>query len=252
MTIYYSILLFILGSVLGSFYTVLATRLPLKRSIIKPRSHCDNCGHILTVWELIPILSYVILRGKCSKCRQSIDPTSTVVELFLGITFVLAYLYFGFSLNFYLLLIILSLVVIIFVSDFKFMVILDSPLIISALLVIGLKIYYVGMTETIYSICYGLITFAVMYLFKLLGDFLFKKESLGGGDIKLSFLFGLILGWQLGLLTIAVGSFIAFPIALYVTMKKAKNNEIPFGPYLILGLLVVFFFGEAILKFIII
>ena len=252
MTIYYSILLFIIGSVLGSFYTVLATRLPLKRSIVKPRSHCDNCGKVLKVWELIPILSYLILRGKCSKCHQHIDPTSTIVELFLGTTFTLSYLYYGFSIEFYLLLIILSLIAIIFVSDFKYMVILDSPLIVAVLLIIGLKIYYVGFTETIYYVCYGLITFAVMYLFKIFGDLVFKKESLGGGDIKLSFLFGLILGWQLGLLTIAIGAFLAFPIALYVTLKKEKSSEIPFGPYLILGLLVVFFFGEYILKLLII
>ena len=252
MTIYYSILLFIIGSVLGSFYTVLATRLPLKRSIVKPRSHCDNCGSVLKIWELIPIFSYIILRGKCHKCKTPIDPTSTIVELFLGTSFCLAYLYYGFTLEFYLLLIILSLMAIIFVSDFKFMVILDSPLIVSLILIIAIKIYYVGISETIIYICYGLITFAIMFLFKIFGDKVFKKESLGGGDIKLSFFFGLILGWQLGLLSIALGAFIAFPIALYVTVKKDKNKEIPFGPYLMLGLLIAFFFGDIILNFLII
>ena len=252
MTIYYSILLFIIGSDLGSFYPVLATRWPLKRSIVKPRSHCDNCGSVLKVYELIPILSYLLLRGKCRKCKTKIDPTSTIVELFLGTSFCLAYLYYGFSLEFYLLLIILSLMAIIFVSDFKFMVILDSPLIAAIILVIALKIYYVGFNETIIYICYGIITFAIMALFKFFGDKVFKKESLGGGDIKLSFLFGLILGWQLGLLSIALGSFIAFPIALYVTIKKDKSREIPFGPYLLLGLLISFFFGDLILNFLII
>ena len=151
--------------------------------------------------------------------------------------------------NFYLLLIILSLLAIIFISDFKYMVILDSPLIVSVILVSIIKYYYLGLNNLLLSYAFGLIVFGVMFLFRIFGNMAFKKESLGGGDIKLSFLFGLISGWQLGLLSIAVGSFIAFPIALYVTSKK-ESTEIPFGPYLILGFLIVFFFGEHILKFI--
>lgn len=249
MQIYYSILLFIIGSVLGSFYTVLATRLPEKKSILKPRSHCDQCGRVLTAGELIPIISFLIQGGKCRGCKKKIDPTSTICELFLGTTFVLSYLYYGFSMNFYLLLIILSLLTIIFVSDFKYMVILDSPLVIAIVLVSIIKYYYLGLNHLLLSFAFGLIVFGVMFLFRIFGNMAFKKESLGGGDIKLSFLFGFISGWQLGLLSIAVGSFIAFPIAIYVTSKK-ESSEIPFGPYLILGFLIVFLFGEYLLKFI--
>ena len=249
MQIYYSVLLFIIGSVLGSFYTVLGTRAPEKKSIIKPRSHCDYCGRVLTAGELIPIISYIIQGGKCRGCKKKIDPTSTICEFFLGTTFALSYLYYGFTMNFYLLLIILSLLAIIFISDFKYMVILDSPLIVSVILVSIIKYYYLGLNNLLLSYAFGLIVFGVMFLFRIFGNMAFKKESLGGGDIKLSFLFGLISWWQLGLLSIAVGSFIAFPIALYVTSKK-ESTEIPFGPYLILGFLIVFFFGEHILKFI--
>ena len=250
MKIFYAILIFILGGVFGSFYTVLATRLPQKKSIIKPGSHCDKCGKPLTILELIPIFSYIFLGGKCHHCHERIDPTSTVVELFLSIFSTAAFIYYGFSYEFFSLVIILSLISIIFVSDFRYMVILDSPLIVSVILILILKYYYFGMNEVFYSVIYGLITFGVMYIFKLIGDKVFGKESLGGGDIKLSFIMGLLLGWQYGLIAIAIGSFMAFPIALYVTAKK-KNEEIPFGPYLLLGLLTTFFFGKYFIKLII-
>ncbi|MBO4246141.1 MAG: prepilin peptidase [Bacilli bacterium] len=249
MHIYYNILIFIIGSVLGSFYTVIATRLPQKKSIIKPRSHCDQCGHVLSPLELIPILSYIFLLGRCHKCHKRIDITSTLVELFLGTSFLLTYLYYGFSYDFYIIVIILSLIAIIFVSDFNYLIILDSPLVASAILIIILKAYYYGFNELFLSIVYGLIMFGVMYLVKLGGDKAFGRESLGGGDIKLSFLLGLILGWQGGLLSIAIGSFVAFPIALIAKFKKS-SNEIPFGPYLLLGLLITYFFYEPIINFI--
>ena len=249
MQIYFSILIFIIGSVLGSFYTVLATRLPQKTSIIKPRSHCDKCGHILSPLELIPILSYIFLLGKCHNCHKRIDITSTLVELFLGSTFVLTYLYYGFTYDFYIIIIILSLIAIIFVSDFNYLIILDSPLVVASILIMFLKYYYFGFNELFLSIVFGLIMFGVMYLVKLGGDKAFGRESLGGGDIKLSFILGLILGWQGGLLSIAIGSFVAFPIALIAKFKKA-DNEIPFGPYLLIGLLITYFFGEVIINFI--
>ena len=124
---------------MGSFYNVLATRLPIGKSIIKPGSHCDACNHKLKWYENIPLISYIIQKGKCKNCGKQIPFDVFLSELATGVLFLFSYLYFGISYNFFIMLILSSLCVIIFVSDFKYMIILDSPLIIAGILVIILK-----------------------------------------------------------------------------------------------------------------
>ena len=186
-----SILMFIIGAILGSFYLVVGTRLPLKENIITGRSRCDNCHKTLKWYELIPIISYLIQGGKCRHCHKPIKIEHLIVEIVTGILFLFGYLYFGLTIKLGIFLVITSLALIIFISDFKYMIILDSPLIISTILLIILKYFEVGLKNTFISILYGIVLFIFMYLIKLLGDKMFKRESLGGGDIKLCFIIGL-------------------------------------------------------------
>ena len=232
-------LIFIIGAIFGSFYGVIGTRLPEERSIIKPGSHCENCGHILKWYENIPIVSYIILGGHCKKCDETIGSIYFLTELLSGALFALCYKVFGITPNFFISVIICSLVIIIFVSDSKYMIINDSPLLIGSLLIFIIKWYDTGIISSLLSILHGLTIFGVAYLLQIFGYIAFKQEALGGGDIKLSFVAGMILGIKFGIVYIVLASFLAFPYALYITFKN-KENMLPFGPFLVASLLIVY------------
>lgn len=231
--------IFIIGAIFGSFYGVVGTRLPEERSIVKPGSHCEKCGHVLKWYENIPILSYILLGGLCKKCKEPIGSIYFLMELLSGALFALCYKVFGLTPNFFLAVIVASLVIIIFVSDSKYMIINDSPLVVSAILIFLIKWYDVGIISALMSLVSGLVIFGVAYLLRLFGYLAFKQEALGGGDIKLSFVAGMLVGIKLGIVYIVLASFLAFPYALYITFKN-KDNMLPFGPFLVSSLLIVF------------
>ena len=231
--------IFIIGAIFGSFYGVVGTRLPEERSIVKPGSHCEKCGHVLKWYENIPILSYILLGGLCKKCKEPIGSIYFLMELLSGALFALCYKVFGLTPNFFLAVIVASLVIIIFVSHSKYMIINDSPLVVSAILIFLIKWYDVGIINALMSLVTGLVIFGVAYLLRLFGYLAFKQEALGGGDIKLSFVAGMLVGIKLGIIYIVLASFLAFPYALYITFKN-KDNMLPFGPFLVSSLLIVF------------
>ena len=240
MEIYYLIIFFILGTVMGSFYHVVATRLSKDESIISPGSHCNNCNHKLKWYENIPIISYLLLKGKCSECGCRIPLSCLLVEIITGILFAVCFHSFKLSFDFLIALIFISSLIIVIVSDIEYMIILDEVLIFSTFLIIILYLIYFLVTKgyiegiktlMISHVYPGVGAFATMYVIKLIGDKAFKKESLGGGDIKLMFLFGLVLGYPIAICTIFLGTFIAFPIALIILFSN-KENIIPFGPFL--------------------
>ena len=231
--------MFIIGAIFGSFYGVVGTRLPEEKSIVKPASHCEKCGHYLKWYENIPLLSYIFLGGHCKKCKTPIGFVYFMTELLSGCLFALCYKVFGISYEFFIAVILSSLVIIIFVSDSKYMIINDSPLIVSAILIFIIKWLDTGIVSALLSLVYGLIIFGAAYLLMLFGSLAFKQEALGGGDIKLSFVAGMVLGVKLGILYIVLASFLAFPYAVYVTLKN-KDNMLPFGPFLVSSLLIIY------------
>lgn len=231
--------MFIIGAIFGSFYGVVGTRLPEEKSIVKPGSHCEKCGHYLKWYENIPLLSYIFLGGHCKKCKTPIGFVYFMTELLSGCLFALCYKVFGISYEFFIAIILSSLVIIIFVSDSKYMIINDSPLIVSAILIFIIKWLDTGIVSALLSLVYGLIIFGVAYLLMLFGSLAFKQEALGGGDIKLSFVAGMVLGVKLGILYIVLASFLAFPYAVYITLKN-KDNMLPFGPFLVSSLLIIY------------
>ena len=238
MEIYYTIVLFIFGTIFGSFYNVVGDRLPEGKSIVKPSSHCPKCGHKLTALELIPIFSYLIQKGKCKGCGSKIPVIHPLFELVSGLLFALAYISFRMTPELLIALTFISILLIIFVSDIEYMIIPDEVLIIGLIILAIEKVFIFGIGNVLYSLIDGLICFIAMLLLKKFGDFLFKKESMGGGDIKLLFVFGFVLGWPMAIISIFIGSIIGLPISLIVLSKKS-SHEIPFGPLLSLGALIV-------------
>ena len=216
---------------MGSFYHVVATRLSNDESIISPGSHCTKCNHKLKWYENIPIISYILLKGKCSVCHENIPISCLIVELVTGALFAVCFHSFKLSFNLIIALIFVSSLIIVIVSDIEYMIILDEVLIVSSLLIVVLYIFHLGLEKSAYHIYSGIGAFVTMYAIKILGDKMFKKESLGGGDIKLMFLFGLVLGYPLSICTIFLATFIAFPISIFILFSD-KENIIPFGPFL--------------------
>lgn len=237
------VLLGIIGLIFGSFYLVVATRLPEGESIIKPGSHCDNCKHMLAWYELIPVVSYILQRGKCRNCGAKISILAIIIEIITALAFMFAYYLYKFDYMFYAAIVIFSLTIIIFISDFKYYIISDGPLFTSIILILGLKFYFFGFKAFSYAVLSGLLMFVLFLLIKFFGDKIFKKESLGGGDIKLSILLGATLGIKLALAAFILSAFLAFPYALIATFIK-KESIVPYGPFIIGALVIVFIFME--------
>lgn len=237
--------MFIIGAVLGSFYMVVGDRLPNNESIVTPRSHCSKCNHTLSWYELIPIVSYIMQGGKCKNCHTKLPISYMLIEILSGTLFAFSYYLYGFTYEFFMSIIISSLLIIIYVSDFKYLIINDEPLIIAIALSIITNFVFLGTIKGFYLILSGLVMFIFMYLVKLFGDKAFKRESLGGGDIKLAFFIGCTLGLRLAFVSLIIASFLALPYASYYVFKK-QEREIPFGPFLITGVLITFMLSNQI------
>ena len=240
MEIYYHIMFFIVGTIFGSFYNVVGTRIPNNQSIIKPNSHCEHCNHELSWYELIPIFSYIFLKGKCKNCKHKLSIFYPFTEIATGILFLVSYHSFGFSLDLLISLTLVSTFIVIIVSDINYLIIPDRFIIIPSILIIIIDIFNIGLLNTLIQIGYGILGFILMYLIMQLGNKLFKKESLGGGDIKLMFLIGLSLDPFLLIIVLFIASFIALIPSTYLLLKN-KEHVVPYGPFLMIGLLIVYF-----------
>ena len=196
---------FMIGAILGSFYYVVAYRIPRGESIVSPPSHCPNCNHRLGPLELVPIFSYLFQLGKCKSCKSRISIFYPLFEIVCGLLFGFSYLSYGFSLELIIVLTFVSMIMIIILSDIYYMIISDGVLI-------------------FFSISLFIEMF-IIYGYKF-GDFLFKKESMGGGDIKLLFVFGLVFGWQMSIVSIFLSAIIGLPISL-ILLRKNSEHVIP-------------------------
>ena len=235
--------MFIIGSVMGSFYHVVATRLSNDESIVLPSSHCPRCNHPLKWYENIPIISYIFLKGECSYCHSRIPMSYFVSEIVTGLLFMACFHSFGLTVKLVISLIFVSSLIIVIISDIEYMIILDEVLIVSTFAIIFIYLFSNGftkdgITETMYHIYNGIGAFLAMYAVKIIGDKLFNKESLGGGDIKLMFLFGLVIGFPMAVCTIFLATFIAFPVALVILFSD-RENVIPFGPFLSMAAILI-------------
>lgn len=238
--------LFIVGILIGLVDVVLGLKLPLKNKEVF--NVCDECNHRYKWYEMIPIFSFFLSNGECPYCHTKLNLWYSFLELLSGLLFSFSYMIYGFSYEMIVMICLTMLSIIIFVSDFKYFIISDEPLICFGLIILILKLVFWGFETFILSVCSGLIILVFMLIIKFLGDKIFKQESLGGGDIKLAVFFGLVLGIRLAIISLVLGSFLAFPYAMYSSLSS-KVREIPFGPFLISGLYLVFLFMEPIKTF---
>jgi len=243
--IYIIILLFISGLVASKFLIIIGNTLPLKHHHI---SYCE-CPNNYKVKDLIPLFSLIKSKNKCPYCHKGIPILFIFLEVLTPIIYSLSYVLYGYSYEMLAMIIISSLMIIIYVSDHKYYIINDSPLLISSIIILLLKYLFFGLQTLYLSIVSGVLLFALLYILRLLGNKIFKRESLGGGDVKLAGFFGVCLGIKLSVVSVLLGALLSFPKAIYY-FATHRNDEIPFGPYLITGLFIVFLFQNEINQFI--
>lgn len=245
MHIFLIILFFIFGTIFGSFYNVVGYRLPKGESLIYPSSHCPKCNKKLTPIELVPIFSYIFLGGKCKKCKEKISLFYPIFEFLSGVLFSLSYISFGFTLKCLLSIVFISMLLIIIISDYQTMIIPDSVLIIFTFLILVIKFFMFGIEELGICLLNGILSFIFMLLLKMFGDFLFKRESMGGGDIKLMFTFGVTFGFYMSLICVFMSAVIGLPISLII-IRKSNSHEVPYGPFLAIAAIIIMMFDIKI------
>lgn len=250
MNIIISIFLFILGVCIGSFLNVCIYRIPRREPLIFSRSHCPKCGTRLKVVDNIPFISFIFLGGKCRTCKNSISLQYPIVELLTGLVFLLSYWHFGWGWEFISKVVFLTMLIVISFIDLEHRIIPDT--ISLSGIIIGLGFSLLLKSITFWESLFGfLIGGALLYLVALLGDLLFKKESMGGGDIKMAAMIGAFLGWQKFLLAlfiaVALGAVIGI-ITMIISSKVRKDKIIPFGPFLALGAAICVFWGEKLIE----
>ncbi|WP_427137096.1 prepilin peptidase [Psychrobacillus psychrodurans] len=242
MTIIYMFLFFLYGLIFGSFFNVVGLRIPKKESIVHPPSHCTVCDRRLTIKDLVPVFSYVFLKGKCRGCGTKIHWVYPVMELVTGLLFAFAYYQLGFTLELAVALLFISLLVIITVSDIAYMLIPDKILIFFLIHLIVLRVF-VPLSPWWDSIIGAFVGFGVLFLIAVV-----SKGGMGGGDIKLFFVIGLVLGWIPTLLTLFLASIIGTVVGI-ISLRRTKQGRktpIPFGPSIAIAAIISYFYGEML------
>ena len=229
---------FIIGTIFGSFINVIIYRIPKRLSIIQPRSHCPKCKKIIPFYRNIPIISYLLQKGKCNNCNKSISFIYPLTELIIGIIFLIGLHYFQYieSISFIL---VSSLLYTISIIDYKYYII---PLELSFFTLLALLPYIILSTNSLFHI-YGLLVGLGYLLFIYIITWVItKKEPLGLGDIQLIALLGLWLGPLKILITIFLSAFIGifYWIILYFIKGYEKNRKLPFGTFLSLSAIIVY------------
>lgn len=240
-----TILLFLFGLSVGSFLNVVIYRSKIKKSIFRPQSFCPQCKHKLSWYDLIPVLSFILLRGKCRYCQKKISLQYPLVEIACGVLFVLFYLKsltFNWALAFNLFFV--SILIIIFVYDLKYYLILDKIILIGATLAVVASIF-LGKPKFPVSLLGSLIAGGFFALIVLVS----QGKWMGGGDVKLGFLIGLILGWPKVLLALGLAFMLGSIVGLILIAfkKKTLKSPVPFGTFLSTAALITILEGERIL-----
>ncbi|NWF51720.1 MAG: prepilin peptidase [Nitrospirae bacterium] len=252
------IVVFIFGLVIGSFLNVCIYRIPRKLSITIPSSRCPSCKTPIKPWDNIPVLSYLLLGGRCRSCNTKISLRYPFIEFLNGLFYISILWKFGIGWHTLIYSLFLSSLIVITFIDLDFQIIPDiitlpgiplgilagafllpDPFLRSSIL--GIKKSFLG----------AFTGFLLFYLIAISGSAIFKKEAMGGGDIKMMAMVGALSGWKGVFFTTFFGSLAGTIIGIFTMLSKGnpKDTKIPFGPFLALGALITLFFGQEILSY---
>lgn len=241
------ILIFLYGVLIGSFLNVCIYRIPREESINFPPSHCTTCNYKLRLIDLVPVLSYLFLGGKCRSCKEKISLKYPVIELLNGIMYLLLFLNFGFSVTFIKYCIFTSIMIVIAMIDFETTFVYRSITILAMIVGSILTIIQAGNDNGIVldSIVGFILSTSIIFLIVVV------TRGMGEGDIEIAAICGLFLGMK-GVIVTLFLSFIMGGIvsSLILILKlKERKDEIPFGPYLAIGGMVAMLYGNLLMDF---
>lgn len=263
---FWAAVVFLYGIVIGSFLNVCIYRMPNDMPVSKPPSHCPNCNKRLRALDLVPLFSFLLLGRKCRYCGVKISWRYFGVELLTGLVFVAIFAKYHFAPDFFAFALFGAALIAVVFIDLEHWIIPDQLSVFGILLGIGRDIYGLVTHEhslmhipipftgfelpMLHSIAGLLLCGGIFWAIAVLGELAFKKEAMGGGDIKLAAAIGALFPIPLALLSffIAVfaGSIIGIGMKLIVRNPE-KDNYLPFGPMMVLGVFVVMFYGQVIL-----
>jgi leader peptidase (prepilin peptidase)/N-methyltransferase len=233
------------GLLIGSFLNVCIVRLPAEQSVIAPRSRCTHCGKPVEWRDNIPVLSWILLGGKCRGCRAPISVMYPLVELAVGLLFVAVTLHYGPGTAALKAALFGTLLLGIALTDARDYIIPNEFT--WGGLALGLVLSAAGGLHAVLLALLGAaVGFAILWLVGLVGKLVFKEEAMGGGDIKMMAMVGAFLGWQGVLLTIFLGALAGTAIFLPLALV-GKKKLVPFGVFLAVGAAVTYLIGPAIL-----
>ena len=245
---------FLFGSLIGSFLNVCIYRMPREQSVVRPRSRCPQCRHPIAWYDNAPLMSFLCLRGACRHCKHPILWRYPVVELLAGVLTIVVLQRFGMGpVGFIYLAFVYALIVVSFI-DLEFQIIPDEISVggrmigvVASLAVPALHGTSSHALSAGYSVIGLLVGGGLLYVTGLFGDLVFRKESMGGGDIKLLAMAGSILGWKLVTVSFFAAPMLALIPGLLVLLFK-RSHLIPYGPFLSMALVASLFFGDEILR----
>jgi len=242
------ILIFVLGLIVGSFSNVCIYRIPRNESVIYPASHCPKCRTKIKPIDNIPLLSYILLKGRCRNCGSKISIQYPVVEFLTGLIYLIIYLTYGLSIQSLVYIILSSALIIIAFIDLQEQIIPD--IISLPGIVVGLILsFIVPYISFINSALGALVGGGIILIIAWVGSIIFKKEAMGGGDVKLTAMIGAFLGWRYTIISLFLGFFIGALVGIILILSKIKSKEdmVPFGPFIVLGSIITLLWGEKIL-----
>jgi len=249
--VFIAVMIFVFGAVWGSFANVVIYRLPRGLSIVKPRSFCPSCKKTIPWGANIPLFSFLFLGAKCFFCKRPISSRYFFVELFTAGLFLAAYLVTGLSWQLLFLFYLSFSLVVIFFIDLEFQIIPDWFTLPGVVLGVAYAFFNtdVGWKNGLIGLAVGGGGFLLLAYF---GQWVFKKESMGGGDIKMAAMLGAFLGWQKLLVVLLLASLTAVLTFFVIKLLKPKSladRIIPFGPFLAIAALAAYYWGAQVISF---
>ncbi len=241
------IIVFIFGAVIGSFLNVCIYRISRSKSIVKPGSYCPNCEKPIKFYDNIPIVSYILLGGKCRNCGIKISTRYPFVELITAVIYVMIYRKWGLTYQMLVPMFFVSLLIVVTFIDYDFQIIPDILSI--GGLIAGIAISFIRPDFLFLDALYGVligggVLFTIAYGYQLIT----KREGMGGGDIKLLAMIGSFVGLKGVIFSLVGGSIIGTLVGIPLMLIKKENTQyaMPFGPFLSLAAVIYLFFGNNI------
>lgn len=237
------------GAVVGSFLNVCIYRLPRRESVAWPGSHCPACRRPIAWYDNIPLVSYLLLLGRCRRCRTRIPLRYPLVEALNAAGYVALLWYFGPSWSTAAYGALYSALLVVAGTDLSHKIIPNAITFPGMALGVlaAATVLPLGLMDSLIGLLVG---GGILWLLAWASPYLFGKEGMGGGDIKLVGMIGAFLGWKPALMTIMVGAFLGSVIGVTLIVARVikRDEYIPFGPFLVCGAVIALFFGESLLE----